>query len=253
MTRTHPKFQRLYINGYDLSGQARDLGTTGVTFSDKPDAALSDAVENTIIGRGSIQAGPFNAFLDPKAAGTTGLHELMYGGQLISYIMAVYGTPGGPIAGDPMFAAAMQQGSYTGQQSDGMFPVNIDFKGAANSGPLTYDKPFGYLIHAKGAETAANSANTNVDNGAATTAGGIFVYQMFSSNGTATLSLDDSANGTSWVALSGATSGNITAASAPKYGMVALATTATVRQYIRWQLALGTASTVTFACGLIRG
>jgi hypothetical protein len=35
--------------------------------------------------------------------------------------------------------------------------------------------------------------------------------------------------------------------------MVALAATAAVRRYIRWQLAFGTANTATFALAFIRG
>lgn len=254
MSRTHPKYQRIYVNGYDLSGQTRSLGTLGNTYQDAPDAALSDGVDNVVLGRASVQCGPLNAFLDPKAAGTTGLHELFsaFGGPW--YIMAVLGTPGGPSAGDPAFMAVMEQGEYTGQPVDGMFPVNIAFPGPSSQGPLAYSSPFGVLVAPSAARTATNAGNTpNVNNGAATTKGGIFWYHLLSSDGTVTLSLDDSANGTSWTALSGATSGSITAAVSPKYGQVSLATTATVRQYLRWQATLGTANTFTAVFGFIRG
>jgi hypothetical protein len=95
-----------------------------------------------------------------------------------------------------------------------------------------------------------------IDNGAASAKGGIFAYQLFSSDGAVTLSIDDAAANTGdgdFAALSGATSGELDASSAPVSGMVALATDATVRRYIRWQAAFGTATTATFALAFIRG
>lgn len=250
MARTHPKWFRAYFNGYDLSGHIRSTGTNGITMQASEGAALSDGVMNTVIGRASVVSGPYSAFLDPDEASA---HDVFKAGFGTYNIMVVYGTPNGPAMGDPIFAATMEQAEYTGQPDDSMFPMNISFPGASSQGVLTYDNVFGVLLLPKSTKTAANSANTNVNNGGATTKGGIFVYQAFSSDGTFTLSVDDSANGTSWLALSGATSGALDASVTPKSGLVALSKTATVRQYLRWQLALDTATTVTFALGFIRG
>jgi hypothetical protein len=49
-----------------------------------------------------------------------------------------------------------------------------------------------------------------------------------------------------------ATSGSITAAVSPKSGMIALDADASIKRYLRWQLAFGTANTATFACAFIR-
>jgi hypothetical protein len=38
----------------------------------------------------------------------------------------------------------------------------------------------------------------------------------------------------------------------PKFGIIELAKTATVGRYLRWQIALGTASSVTFALAFMR-
>ena len=77
-------------------------------------------------------------------------------------------------------------------------------------------------------------------------------WQVFAGDGTATISVDDSADDNTYGALSGATSGEIDFSS-PSSGFVALATTATVKRYIRWQLSLNTANTVTFALAFVRG
>jgi hypothetical protein len=256
MTRTHPKYQRIYINGYDLSGYTRSLGNMGVKFDEGIDAALTDAVKNAILGRATIQAGPLNAFLAPEATPTIGAHELLSAGHGTFNLMAVYGTPGGPNIGDPIIAAQMEEGEYTSSSGDGFSAVNVTFPNASAQGPKNYPSPWGVLVHAKATRTAVNAAVGTIDAGEDTTKGGIFVYQLFSSNGTVTLSIDDSAtnlNDTAFAALSGATSGSINASVTPKSGMVQLGVTATVRRYLRWQIALGTATTCVFALGFIRG
>lgn len=253
MTRLNPKFTRVYANGYDISGTARNIGTVGVEMEDSPAAAYSDAVMNTILGRASIKCGPLNAFLSPSSA--TGLHELMSAGNIVQNIMIPFGTIAEPTVGMPVFAWTMQQGSYT-SDGDGIVGVNINFPNASYSTIKGYENPFGLLVHAKAARTAANTAVGTIDNGAASALGGIFAWQLFSSNGTCTLSIDDSAtnlNNAAFAALSGATSGELDATTTPASGMVALAKTATVRQYLRWQLALNSATTATFALAFIRG
>jgi hypothetical protein len=79
------------------------------------------------------------------------------------------------------------------------------------------------------------------------------MYQVFAGNGTATLKVQDAATNTnpSFADLSGATSGSVNCAT-PSAGVVAISTTATVRQYLRWQIVFGTATTVTFALAFVR-
>jgi hypothetical protein len=136
-----------------------------------------------------------------------------------------------------------------------MLTVTVPFGGQANSAVMKYADPWGVLVHAKASRTAANSSTTGIDNGAATTAGGYLMYQIFSitGTGTATVSIDDSADGSSYTALSGATSGAISNTSAPTAGIVQLATTATVRRYLRWQLSLTGATACEFAIAFVRG
>lgn len=256
MTRLNPIFQRIYANGYDLSGYTRALGSMGVKFDEALDAALTDSVKNLSLGRGNIQAGPINAFLATEASPTIGIHELMSTGSGPYNLLAVYGTISGGAVGDPTFSAQMENGEYTSQSGDGFAAVNVTFPNASSKGPLNYPNPFGVLLHPKAARTAANTAVATIDNGGSSLKGGVFVYQLFSSNGTVTLSMDDSAtnlNNAAFAAVSGATSGSIDASTTPKSGMAQLGNTATVRQYLRWQLAFGTANTCTFALAFIRG
>ena len=254
MTRTNSKWTRVWVNGYDISGSARDIGSVGFTHDAPNVAAYSDNVLNTVMGHSAIQCGPINAFLSPAASPAIDIHELLNAGNIETDVMVAFGINAEPAVGDPVFGWKMQQGSYTAD-GEGVVGVNMSFPGASYAASKGYDKPFGKLVHAKAAATAANTAIATIDNGAASAKGGIFVYQLFSSTGAVTLSIDDAAANTvtgDFSALSGATSGSISAAVTPKSGMVALATDATVRRYIRWQLSIAS-GTCTFACAFIRG
>jgi hypothetical protein len=164
------------------------------------------------------------------------------------------GANAAPVVGCPVFAHKFAQSEYKAN-GEGIIGVNVNFANAAYSGPTNYP-PFGLLLHASGAETAANTGLATIDNGAESTAGGVFAYQLLSSDGTCTLSVDDAEANTvngDFSALSGATSGSITAAVSPKSGFIQLATTATVRRYLRFQFAKGTCNTATFVTAFIRG
>jgi len=252
MTRINHKFTRIYANGYDIGGAVNSIGSVGAILDAPKVAAFTDAVMNTVMGRADIQCGPINAFLQ---AGATDIHERMKSGQGTYDVMICFGTSGEPAIGQPVFAAKMEHGEYMADGSGGVVGVNLSFPGASYASPKGYENPFGLLVHNKVAATAANTGLATIDNGAASAKGGIFIYQLFSSTGAVTLSIDDAADNDvdgDFSALSGATSGSITAAVSPKSGMVALATDATVRQYLRWQLSIAS-GTCTFASAFIRG
>jgi len=255
MSRTNPIWTRFYVDGLDISGVARDAGMFGVEIDAQQDRALSDAVFNVSLGRGVIKCGPVNAFLSPAAA-PTGFHELVSVGSGRRAVMRAQGVGAEPTVGDPCAAWIFEQGGYEVVPAPGFVGVNMPLLNSARTSPLNYLNPFGYLLHGKTAETAANTAVATLDNGAESTYGGFFAYQLISSNGTVTLSVDDSAtnaNNAAFAALSGATSGIVDASSTPVGGCVPLGVTATVRRYLRWQIALGTATTCTFLAAFMRG
>ena len=250
--RTVLKHTRFYADGYDLSGYTRQIGPLETTFDEHVDAALNDEIKNALPGHAMLNVGTLNGFMDNTA--TSGLHVVASGAGAIRVVMCPIGIKAAPAAGDPVFCGQFEQQGYQ-QEGDSYVYVTIPFSGWSGRGStLLYHKAWGTLLHAKGAETAANTG-TGIDDDprqAETTAGGYLVYQVFSGDGTATISIDDSADNASFAALSGATTGSIDCSS-PTAGLVALGTTTTVRRYLRWQLALGTATTVTFALAFVRG
>ncbi len=252
--RSTADFERLYIDGYDMSGYTIDCGERGADFGGAAFKCKNDAIIGVLVGKPTLLFGPVNGVFDNTA--TSGIHVLANAAQATRRnIMHLRGVNAVPAIGDDAFCAQMIQSSYQAANSGDISAVNLQFAHDATS-TIAYGNPFGAVLHVLGSETGANSANTNADNGAATTAGGWLMYQVTSitGSGTVTISVDDSANGTSWSALSGATSGAIATASAPTAGIINLATTATVRRYLRWQIAFGGSATAcTFALAFMRG
>lgn len=252
--RTKQKYTRVYVDGYDLSGYGRTIGPLELTY-DEADMTviMSDTVKGYLRNQSHVNCGTLNAVFDNTA--TTGLHALAGTAGDQRDVLAAIGIRGSPAAGDPCFGGSFIQGAYQVTNDGGAVTATIPYLGHDVTVNNLYSIPWGILLHANGAETGANSS-AGYDNptGGATTYGGWFMYHILASSGaghTATLSVDDSANNSTWLALSGATTGSITV-TAGVSGLVFLGNTATVRQYLRWQLALGTATSVTFVSAFFR-
>jgi len=253
--RTVKKFTRFYANGFDLSGYTHTFGPLEQVFAGTPMAALTDEVQNVLNGHATIKVGTLNGFFDNTA--TSGLHAVANAPGSGRTIMCPIGIRAAPAQADPVFAGIFEQLNYYAVPGDGFVTATLEF-GARDlvSGSPAYDECWGYLLHARGAETAANTAIGFDDGlGGPTTKGGIFAYQLFSSNGTVTLTAQDAATNTnpSFANITNATSGSIDASTTPVSGHIELGVTATIRQFLRWQLAFGTATTANFAAGFIRG
>ena len=248
--RTLAHFMRLYLNGYDLSGYSRSVSEFGSWFDDADMTVWTDGVKGYLPNQSETSFGPYQAVFDNTA--TVGLHALEQAADVKRNLILAIGDRAAPTLGDLVFCAELRKLSYKLGESSGAIVANMGFAGADVTGAsLQYPNPFGLLLNPNTARTGANSANGVTDTTGATSFGGVFFYQITAGNGTATLSVDDSANNSTWSALSGATSGSITAGAGVS-GVVPLSRTATVRQYLRYQLALGTATSVTFVSAFVR-
>jgi hypothetical protein len=211
---------------------------------------MGDAARGYLPAHPQITPGDYLGVLDND--GAAGLYAVAKSPGVLRNLMSPIGIRAAPASGDPVFASSVLQVGYAAREDGGAMLAAVNFGLWWSPSLVAYQNPWGRLLHAKGAETGANSGSADHNNGAATAAGGWLMYQVFAGDGTATISIDDSANGSSWSALSGATSGSIDCSN-PTSGIIQLSATATVRQYLRWQLALGLASTVTFALAFVRG
>ena len=252
--RTHPKWVRFYMAGYDLSGYARTVGPLKWEY-DTPDltADMADAVRGYLPDDASISCGDLKGVFDSTA--TSGLHVVASAVSSPRVVMIPIGIRAVPAAGDPVFMGEFVQLGYHAEESDGAILANIPFGewDAANQLSHSRDKPWGFLAHAKVATVAVNTAVGIDDYGAATAKGGYMAYQVFAGDGTATITMEDAATNTNpnFAALTGATTGELDCSAVQK-GVVDLTATRDVRRYLRWQLSLNTATTVTFALAFMR-
>jgi hypothetical protein len=246
--RTVQRWARVYVDGYDMSGYARSLSPLNWTFDEADLTAIGDSVKGFLPSQVNLGVGTINANLDNTA--TSGSHVVLSSSGVSRNVMIALGMRAVPAAGDPVYMGRFQQQAYQAAEDGGAMTVSIVFDDYDAANQINYVKPWGELLHAAGAETAVN-AGAGVDGLAASAFGGYLMYQVLAGDGTATIKVQDSANNSTWLDLTGATSGVIDCSS-PSAAIVQLGKTATVRQYLRWQIVLGTATTVTFALAFVR-
>ena len=246
--RTVNKWTRVYIAGYDMSGFTRAIGPLEETFDEADLTTIADAGKGFLPNQGHIKVGTLNGVFDPV---TAGLHDLKTLPNERTLLIAV-GIRAAPAQGDPTFNAVQQQLAYQASEEGGAIVVTLPFsEWSGEAVSRAYSRAWGVLLHALAAETVVNSA-AGVDGSAATLLGGYMGYQVTAGNGTATLKVQDSADNAIWADLSGATTG-VLDMTVRRGAIVAIGNTATVRQYLRWQIVFGTATSVTFSMSFVRG
>jgi hypothetical protein len=251
--RTVNKFSRVYVDGYDLSGHTRSIGPLACTFQEGNDDPLTADVIGTWLGQATISCGTINAMFDNTLL--TGMHPILKTPPAKRAVMVPIGIRAAPAQGDPVFCGQFQQSDYMTDPGATPSALTIKFSpSAADSASLAYADPWGILLHANSYTSDLNTAN-GIDCGAATSDGGYMMCQIFASSGaghTGNIIVEDAAiAGGPYATL--VNTGVIDIGTAPAGYIVPLATTATVRQYIRWQVAWGTATNVTFALAFVRG
>lgn len=247
--RTVDKWKRVYVGGYDFSGQARSAGPLELTYDAAKLTALSDPINGYLPNHPQCNIGAINSVFDNTA--TTGIHNRLATAGTKRTVSVAQGIRAVPGLGDPVFAGEFTQGEYTVAEDGGGVVVNLPFQGwAGDATTLLLANPWGVLLNANTARTAVN-ASTGVDLiNVSTAGGGYMVYQVTASSSaahTATLKVQDSDTNidADFDDLALATTGVITV-TAGVSGLVAISPTATVRQFVRWQIVLGTATSVTF-------
>lgn len=256
--RTVNKYRRVYINGYDLSGYARNIGPLATSWEEGIDDPMTASVKGIWMGQPTISAGTFNGIFDNTA--TTGIHALASATAGTSRnVMVVQGIQAVPALGDPVFCGQFRQDDYITGPGDTPNTVTLKFSPWSSSATsLAYAEPWGILLHANTAETTDNTANgiqfAGTSDVGETLLGGWMMYQVTAgagAGGTANIKIQDCDT------VGGAYSdllatGLIDVGTAPVSGVVALAKTAHVQEFVRWQVAFGTATSVTFTLAFMR-
>jgi hypothetical protein len=257
--RTTSRWTRVYADGYDLSGVARDIGPLDSAFDEHDVTAMGDSVKTYLPGHPYINAGTLNAIFDNTA--TTGIHNTMRttGKRVVTVAKGIRAIPA---AGDPVFCGEFLQSAYN-VAGEGGVVVNMPFAGwAADATHRAYPVAWGQLIHASALRDAVNAADAGVESptGAATNFGGFMVYHVTATTGaagtTATIKIQHSADevDANYADLAGCTTGVIDVGTAPVGGVLATTTNVTeVLRYLRWQVVIGTVTNLTFTLSFVRG
>ena len=253
--RTLFKWGRVYIDGYDMSGYDRAFGPFTWAF-DEADmtAPQSDAAKGYLPNTCSIGCGTLNGLFDTTA--TVGFHTVMSSIQSERIITYAMGDRAAPAAGVPVFAGQWVQDGYHAEDDSGAMVASVPFGAWDAANQIGYTVPWGYLLHANSAAAAANSSgDAQHDNGASSALGGYMVVHGLAGDGTATITVQHSADEVdgNYANLGGCTSGELDFSSVQSVVAATTAKTTTVERYIRWQISLNTATTVTFVLSFIRG
>ena len=258
--RTKHKWWRVYADGYDLSGFSRNIGPLQLTYDEAElTADMGDTVKGYLPNNAQAGPGTLNAVFDNTA--TVGLHALsVTPNGTIRNLMVPIGIRGAPAQGDPCFGGQFTQTGYQVTNDGGAVTATLQFAGwAADASTLLYSTPWGILLHENVARLSGAGANAadGFDNptGGATTKGGFMIYQVLATSGaghTATISVDDgtSAADADMDPLAGCTTGSI-AMPVGQCGVI-VPTTLTIRQFLRFQIAFGTATSLTWVCAFMR-
>ena len=251
--RTLNRWSKVYAGGYDFSGYARSIGELPFAFQFADVSTLSDGISNVMVNTTEGRELNINCILD------TALVPIAAAGGTYWDLMVALGIRADPAAGDPVYMGKFALTQNMAGEDGGAIVAALKFQGLDASDPQTYRQPWGTLVHAKAAEVGANVAIGYTDGQVgATSYGGFMMYEIFSLDaGTVTISMDDSAtnlNNAAFAACAGMTTAAIAQAATPCAGIIELGHTATIRQYVRFQVALaGGGSTCTFALAFVRG
>jgi len=255
--RTTLKNYRIFVDGYDLSGYSRSFGPLSCTFEEGVDDAVSLDIKGTWPGQATVGMGTLNGIFDNTP--TSGIHAVLATQAQKRNIMIAVGIIAPPVNNDPCFVGQFLQTNYETGPTDNPVTATINFANTSAigaSGSLNYARPWGVLLHALAAETAANTA-VGLDQLATTTKGGYMMYHITAAAGTGAKTGAIKVQHSTTTNLDGSfsdllSSGTVNCAAGVS-GVVALAKGATVGRYIRFQTSFTLATSITYALAFVRG
>lgn len=241
--KTNSRYFRLIYGGFDLSGDARAVGSFGATYGETDVTGWSDGVINYTLGTPNINVEGFQAVFNNTAS--TGIHSAL-SGFLNSYSTMFVGIRAAPAVGDPTFSIPNQQASYT-VAGDAPVTVSVNMNpgqtGSLSVGGLM--SPWGRAI-AIGASLSGNTNGTSVDNTTSSANGGIgYLHLTASSGGTWAFTVQHSTDNNTFTDLI-TFSSNGSAVTAEQG-----TATGTVNRYVRFR-AVRTSGTVSAWAAFVR-
>lgn len=232
-------YTRLYIGGYDISGDARTFGSAENTMEGVSMRGWANSVDQFIAdGWRMIGLRGFKAFMNDTS--TTGAFTLLRDRPSNELILA-FGGGGEPAVPDPCYImSGVQINSPVTMESSAAI-LTADF--VANSNISTHGNPFGVVLSPP-TSISSTTSNSSHDNGAATTGGYHTIIEVLAASGTWDVTIEHSTDDSSWSTL--ATFTTITTISDEH-----IAGTGTVNRYVRAKLTR-TSGAITAVIGFAR-
>ena len=185
---------RLYVMGYDLSGDANAVDSMGYTQNLMETTPLNSAAATRIVGLadGGLTV---NGYFD-NATGKIHPTFTSNSGKLPTADQVVL-VPMGASVGDPSVGISAKEADYSVSRSSGSaITVSSSFNGNGMGGE------FGVMLTAHDDTHSSASSGSSVDNSASSSSGGSGYLQAFSlDSGSVVVKIQESTNDSSWTDL----------------------------------------------------
>jgi hypothetical protein len=239
--KTNSRFARLLVDGTDLSGDVRSVGSVGIEYDNIDVTGWSNGVVNFTLGNASTGISAFDAVFSNTAL--TGSHtELSVQEEYL--VSLLIGIRAAPAVGDPCYSAPLLQTAYT---VDGSNEVAVS---AAFEGPgQEQTKPlrvFGTVLSPESNALIATTNGASADAGAGTSNGALgYLHVLVSDGGSWSFRIEHSPNDSTWATLA-TFSSNGSAPAGEQASVIG-----TVDRYTRL-VSTRTSGTVTVAATIVR-
>ena len=190
------RWARLIVNGVDLSGDTRQVGSIGVTYDQQDISGYSDGWHNNSLGQLVFQLDGYQAVVnDATGRSYDELKDLEE--YLISFCKGIMAAPA---VGDPAIIATVQQASFTIDGSDSAL-ISAEF--AKSTTTPGYERAFGdVLANGTSRSDTWNGTGFETNAQAKTTNGAIaYLHVVDVFTGAYTFKVQDSINDSDWVDL----------------------------------------------------
>jgi len=186
------RFCRLYLGGYDLSGDSRTFGSL-INEEDEADiTGWSDTVENVLSqARRKYGVLGYQAMINDSAGGS---HPRLYAPPATHVLTLAMGGGAAPAAGDMAYILPSVQLSAPISFAGGVGMVTSDFRYSAQSYSGNFRNPFGVVLMPLTALTATTSG-TGVDLGTSAAGWAATLHITVSSGGAWSYIIQYSATG----------------------------------------------------------
>lgn len=241
------RHMRIYVNGYDLSGDARTFSTLENAFGEADFTGWNEAVRNYLNdGHRMIGISGFQAIMNDD---TGRAWDQLKTPDTAGRVSVCFGGGGAPAAGDPAYHLATRE-MRVPQGFDGPVVVlTADFVADQGQYDSNTNNPLGVVLRGAteiSADVTAGSSNSH-DNGLSTANGWTAVLHVINtSSGNYTFTIEHSSDDSAYSTLGTFTADGSTVTSEYLTG------SGTVNQYVAFNAAR-TAGSCTVVCTFARG